>query len=125
MVDIDHQVRHWLDGAREELQVSLELLERGRLRHALFFAHLAVEKALKACVCRRTRDLAPRTHNLVRLAEVAGLVLAPERLRALTRLNDFSQEGRYPESIGPPVPAAEARVFVEEAREVVTWLTSE
>lgn len=77
MVDIIHQIAHWRDGAREEWQVATELLEKGRVRQALFFTHLALEKALKAHVCRHTGDLAPRTHNLVRLAEIAGLTVSP------------------------------------------------
>lgn len=36
----------------------------------------------KAHVCRRTQDLAPRVHNLVRLAELAGAV---ERRRVRRR----------------------------------------
>ena len=73
MVDIIQQVAQWRDGAREECDVATELLERGRVRQALFFTHLALEKVLKAHVCRHTGDLAPRTHNLVWLAEVADL----------------------------------------------------
>jgi len=45
--------------------------EKNRIRHGLFLANLALEKALKALVCKATRDLAPRIHNLVRLAELA------------------------------------------------------
>jgi HEPN domain-containing protein len=70
MVDIVQQIAHWRDGAREEWQVATELLEKGRIRHALFFTHRALEKALKAHVCRHTGDLAPRTHNLARLLEI-------------------------------------------------------
>jgi len=125
VVDIDHQVAYWRDGAREEWQVAEELLERGRIRHALFFTHLAVEKALKARVCRQTNDLAPRTHNLVRLAEVAGLHPGTERLRVLTRLNDFCQAGRYPETPGPTLTAEQARQHVADASEVFQWLMNE
>jgi HEPN domain-containing protein len=125
VVDIDHQIAYWRDGAREEWQVAEELLDKGHARHALFFTHLAIEKALKALVCRRTKDLAPRTHNLARLAEVAGLSPEAESLRVLTRLNDFSQAGRYPETSGPVVTATEARQHVTDAREVFTWLMNE
>ena len=125
MVDIDHQVAHWRGGAHEEWQVAAELLERGHVRHALFFTHLAVEKALKARVCRHTNDLAPRTHNLVRLAEAAGLSPSPARLRVLARLNDFCQAGRYPEAPGPTLTADQVREQMVDAREVFQWLMSE
>ena len=125
VVDIDHQVRYWREGAREEWEVAGELLEKGRARHALFFAHLAIEKALKARVCRRTRDLAPRTHNLVRLAEFAGLTLEPERLRVLTDLNAYAQAGRYPEGPGPTLASEEAERRINAAGEVFQWLINE
>jgi HEPN domain-containing protein len=101
------------------------LLQKGRVRHALFFTHLAVEKALKALACRQTKDLAPRTHNLVRLAEVAGLALGHDRLRVLARLNEFCQAGRYPEVPGRLPSVEEAEVRVAEVREVFLWLMSE
>lgn len=47
-------------------------LNAAKIRHGLFLAHLALEKTLKAHVCRTTGELAPKTHNLVRLAEMAG-----------------------------------------------------
>ena len=72
MIDIEKHVDFWREGAREDWAVALELVNKERTRHGLFFAHLALEKALKALVCQKTRDLAPRTHNLVRLAEFAG-----------------------------------------------------
>jgi HEPN domain-containing protein len=57
----------------------------------LFFAHLALEKLLKAHVCRATRDLAPRVHALLRLAERAGLMLPEDwRVRSWNGLERYS-----------------------------------
>jgi len=125
MVDIAQQIVHWRDGAREEWEVASELLEKGRIRHALFFTHLAIEKALKGHVCRHTGDLAPRTHNLVRLAELGGRACTPEQLRILAKLNDFAQTGRYPEGVTPLPTAPEARQYVDDADQVYRWLMSE
>lgn len=36
---------------------------RGRYRHGLFFAHLAIEKAVNARVSLRTQDHPPKIHN--------------------------------------------------------------
>lgn len=68
MIVIEKQVAYWQDGAIEDWGVAKELIKRNKTRHGLFFVHLALEKLLKAQVCRRTQDLAPRVHNLVRLA---------------------------------------------------------
>jgi HEPN domain-containing protein len=78
MIDAERQAAHWRSGALEDWKVARDLIGNGRVRHGLFFAHLALGKALKARVCARTRDLALRLHNLVRLAELAGVDLTPE-----------------------------------------------
>ena len=101
MIDADQQVAHWIAGAREDWGVAVDLVERRRIRQGLFFAHLAVEKALKSHVYRHTQDLAPRTHNLIRLAEVAGLQPDESQSSTLTALHTFSEAGRYPGATGP------------------------
>ena len=122
MVDIAQQIAHWRDGAREEWQVAAELLEKGRSRHALFFAHLTLEKALKAHMCRHTGDLAPRTHNLVRLADAAGLDVPAETRGLLGEMNEFVLTGRYPDAISSVPALDEARALHRRVGEVFQWL---
>jgi HEPN domain-containing protein len=125
MIDIEKQVAYWRSGASEDWQVATELIRRKRLRHGLFFAHLAIEKALKAHVCRHTQDLAPRMHNLVRLTELAELQLADKQIDVLAEMNAFNLEGRYPEMLTPEPTVEEARRYIRRAKEVYTWLMSQ
>ena len=60
MIDIDKKIAFWRGSAEEDMAVARDLVHRNRTRHGLFFAHLALEKALKAHVCRVTKDIAPR-----------------------------------------------------------------
>jgi HEPN domain-containing protein len=122
MIDSDKQAQHWREGAEDEWTLAGELIARGRVRHGLFFAHLALEKLLKAHVCRHTRDLAPRSHNLPRLAELGGIVLSQEQHALLERMNDFNLEGRYPEMSAPLLTLAEAESYLARASEVYEWL---
>ncbi len=122
MIDIEKQVAYWQDGAREDWQVAWDLVSRRRTRQGLFFAHLALEKALKAHVCRQVQDLAPRMHNLVRLAELAELDLNESQIDVLAEMNAFNIEGRYPEMLTPEATVTEARGYLRKAREVYTWL---
>jgi HEPN domain-containing protein len=73
MVDVAKQIDYWRTGGDEDFAAAESLLEKGHLRHCLFFAHLAVEKMLKAHVTSQTKDVPPRIHNLIRLAKMAGL----------------------------------------------------
>jgi HEPN domain-containing protein len=97
MIDIPKQIEFWRLGSAEDAVVARDLVARGKIRHGLFFLHLAIEKALKAEVCRATTDVAPRVHNLVRLAELANLTFGLGQIDALAELNAFNIEGRYPE----------------------------
>ena len=56
MIDIGKQIAYWLNSAREDWDAAQELVRSGRVRHGLFFAHLALEKALKAQVSAHTRS---------------------------------------------------------------------
>lgn len=121
-IDITKQVEYWQAGALEDWQVAVELIETGRTRHGLFFAHLALEKLLKAFVCRATLDLAPRLHTLLRLAERSGLTFAEEQRAFLARFDRYQIEGRYPDllPLAPDVDAA--RQELSNAKEMFEWL---
>jgi HEPN domain-containing protein len=84
---------------------------------------LALEKVLKAHVCRHTQDVAPRVHNLTRLSELAGLSLDQGAVDVLADMNQFHIEGRYPESGMSRPTQAEADLYVARAGKVLQWLT--
>jgi HEPN domain-containing protein len=125
MVNIAKQMTYWENGSGEDWAVAGELLDRGRTRHALFFAHLAVEKLLKALVCRASNDLAPPIHNLVRLAERAGVELSQDQIDLLAEVNEFNIEGRYPDMLAQPPADPEARDYMIKIGEMLEWLTSQ
>lgn len=122
MIDINKQIAFWRDSADEDLAVANDLVKRNNVRHGLFFAHLALEKALKAHVCRATQDIAPRIHNLVRLAEIAGLDLKTAQVDILAEMNSFNIEGRYPDTLSQPPSKDEALRYIDRADEVFRWL---
>ncbi len=125
MFDIEKQIAYWRDGAVEDWEVAQDLLKRRRTRHGLFFVHLALEKLLKAHVCRRTNDLAPRLHNLIRLAELAKLTPTQAQLDILADINTFNLEGRYPDMLTPVPSLGDAKDHLRRAEEVYRWLLSQ
>jgi HEPN domain-containing protein len=122
MIDVPKQIAYWCDGAQEDWAVARELVERGRSRHGLFFAHLALEKILKAHVCAKTLNVPPRIHNLLILAEITGLRLSQAHRKTLAALNAFCLAGRYPETLPPAPSAAQARAILKRSGEAFTWL---
>jgi len=104
MIDVEKQTTYWQTGAVEDWQVAVELINLGRTRHGLFFAHLALEKMLKAHICRATADLAPRIHTLLRLAERTGLAYSEEQRVFLARFDRYTGR-KSNECIRPSCPA--------------------
>lgn len=123
MFDVDRQAEYWRQGADEDGHVAARLVEDGSSRHGLFFAHLALEKMLKALVCRRTRDVPPRIHNLVRLSQLAGFEPDSRQIDLLAEMNQFNLEGRYPETFAPVPGPEEAARYLARSQEVLAWLT--
>ena len=122
MVDIEKQITYWQDGSKEEYDVAKQLIDNGKIRHGLFFAHLSIEKLLKAKVCQTTGEIAPRIHNLVRLAQIAELSLPETTLDLLAEMNEFNLEGRYPVPFLSPIPTSEAHDYLIKTEEVLKWL---
>jgi HEPN domain-containing protein len=125
MIDIPKQIAYWQSGAIEEWDLAQDLIKRNKTRHGLFFAHLALEKLLKAHICRHTQDLPPRIHNLTRLAELAGLPLDQTQVDILAEMNIFNLEGRYPDLSMAPLSKKEAKSYLRRAEEVYQWLMSQ
>lgn len=125
MIDISKQITYWRESAREDWEVAIELVGNNRSRHGLFFAHLALEKVLKAHVCKETHDLAPKIHNLISLSRLAKINLLPEQFDILTDMNPFNIEGRYPDSLETPPTMEEAQAFMKRAEEVFIWLMNQ
>lgn len=121
-MDIAEQARFWRRSAREDWAAARDLVETGKTRHGLFFAHLALEKALKAQICVRSSGVPPRTHNLVRLIELAELTVSEDHLDLFAEMNAFNIEGRYPDTLTLPASKTEAQEYLRRSGEVLEWL---
>ncbi|OHB60266.1 MAG: hypothetical protein A2167_02215 [Planctomycetes bacterium RBG_13_46_10] len=122
MLNIPKQIEYWVRSAEEDFEVGSNLIKAGRTRHGMFFIHLAMEKILKACVCKNQKKTPPKIHNLINLYELAGLEKNTERQDALGALNRFCLEGRYPEQ-WPAIPdKKEAQRYLKMAEQLAKWL---
>ncbi len=121
-MDVEKQIEYWRNGAGEDMAAARSLLDAGHPRQALFFAHLALEKMLKAHITKATQDIPPRTHDLLRLAEMAAIPVRGEQRQFLARLQQHCLQGRYPD-LGPPSPPREeVEQELQKAQEILSWL---
>jgi HEPN domain-containing protein len=121
-MDVEKQVEYWRDGAEEDMAAARSLVDTGHRRQALFFAHLALEKMLKAHITKVTEDIPPRTHDLLRLAELAAIPVGDQQKQFLARFQEHCLGGRYPD-LGPlPPPRKELEQELQKAQETLSWL---
>lgn len=122
-MDISQHIQYWSSGAREDWEVAEHLVNSGKFRHGLFFAHLALEKVLKGHYCRVRQETPPFIHNLARLAQPTLLPMTPEQMAILNKMTVFNLAGRYPdEKLLPPFNREETMRTFSQAREVFQWL---
>jgi len=95
--DIDKTVDYWVESSVYDFETGKNLLESKKFPYALFFAHLAIEKILKAIVVKNTGEHAPYTHSLVLLAKNANIDINDQMLDQLAEYMEFHIEARYPD----------------------------
>ena len=93
----DEYVCYWVETAEEDYASVERLFAAGEYVWALFVGHLVIEKFLKACCARSLGQGVPRIHDLLRLADRAGLAVEPKRRRWLDRLTTLQTRIRYPD----------------------------
>lgn len=105
--------QHWRRGAMEDIDAARILIDKRKLWQGLFFVHLALEKALKSRVIGFTHDSAPKIHNLVRLAELAGMDLTADQKEVLAEYNQYCAQGRYFDSAPLKISAQDALAVLD------------
>ena len=103
------------------------LTEADRHVYVLFCCQQAVEKALKALIIAQTGKLAPRIHNLPRLAELASVKPEAAQLDLMADLSNFYVQSRYPDEMEPVGEAGSLDRVTKtlgETKETVEWLLS-
>ncbi len=73
------------------------LYNSGDYHWSLFMGHIVIEKLLKACYVKCVDEKAPHTHDLLRLAKAAGLVIDDNLANNLDYITTFNIISRYPD----------------------------
>ena len=128
MLSVREEALDWLEGALVDLNDAKEAHKRGSHHLAVFLAHQAVEKALKAYIIAFRRVRPPRSHDLVELLNIAGIELDPSDIDALTELSPYYTVARYPNAgLRKPwreITASTASRFIALAERIVNRIKS-
>ncbi len=98
MNDKRNFIDYWKTTAADDLEAIDFLFKGKKYVQALFFAHLCLEKILKAhWVKDNLENFPPKTHNLIFLFGKTKLELSDDDTDFLQSMNTFQIEGRYPD----------------------------
>ena len=117
------QYQSWVNRAREQLAVARYLFDGGFYFDVFFHCQQAIELMLKALYMSKHRQLAPRIHNLAKIAQAIPIDV-PEKFRLLfTELSVLYARSRYEAHAAPDLARADrARSALEASEEVLRWL---
>jgi len=83
---------------------------------------LVIEKAIKAHVVKKIGDVAPRSHNLIYLAEQTELDFDDSTQLFLGILMKYQLQGRYPD-YSPVLPDQQkVNEYFNKTKELLQWL---
>ena len=121
-LDIEKHIAYWREGALECWKDVEHSMKGSRISLAMFSAHLAIEKAVKAHVVKHTKKHPPMIHNLLALASLAGLDLSSQQRMLFAELNPMNIEARYPGNIRKVISKQEAQAIAKRTKVALEWL---
>ncbi len=119
-------IKYWLKASKEDFDTADILCKNKKYHHALFFCHLSIEKMLKAIIVKSTKTAPPLIHDLVRLAERAGLPLSELQKNELAEITTFNVEARYDDyklSFRKKAKMQFSLKYLEKTMEILQWLS--
>lgn len=122
MINIQKQIDYWINGADDDMVTADLLIKEKRILHGLFFCHLVIEKAIKAHYVKKTKEIAPRSHNLIYLSEGAKVEFDDDNQVFLGILMKYQLQGRYPD-YNPVLPdILKVNEYFEKTKILLQWL---
>ena len=87
-------IKYWIIASERDKKSALDMLRDGNYNWSLFLWQLVLERLLKALIVKKDKEVI-RTHNLVRLSEIADIELSDDQRAELTEISRFNIEARY------------------------------
>ena len=109
-----------------DLKTADQMLKTGRYVYVIFMCHLAVEKALKAKISIDTKQIPPKTHDLIYLINLAQVQIPQYLLDFAGVINNAAIITRYPEDLSKLVssyPKAITQKYLKQTKELIKWIT--
>jgi len=118
-------IQFWLDSSDKDFKTMEHLYSAGDYMWSLFIGHLVIEKLLKAYYIRKKDENYPMIHNLLRIAENAGLDLNEEQQTFFSTVTGFNINARYDDykqSFYRKCTNEFAATWIEKIKNQRTWI---
>jgi len=89
--------KEWILQSDYDYETAEAMFSTARYVYAVFMCHLSIEKVIKSQYVKRLNQVAPKSHNLVWLAEEIKMEFPENFYRFVFQLNDASLPTRYPQ----------------------------
>ena len=122
---MDLDVKNWLAMVDYDVKTAAQMLKTGRYVYVVFMCHLAIEKVLKAGVCRKVQRVPPKTHDLIYLISLIEINMPDDLLNFIGMINNAAVVTRYPEDLPKLVssyPKSIAQKYLDQTRRVIKWI---
>ncbi len=93
----DDLIAYWVESSELNHESMQNMYANKEYVWALFVGHLCIEKLLKACYVKEIDSVAPRVHDLYKLAMRCNLEMSEDQMDALQYVTLFNIEARYEE----------------------------
>ncbi len=121
-MDINKQIEYWRSGAVNDIDTAELLIKNNKLLHGLFFCHLVLEKILKAHVVNNTKQVPPKSHDLLYLIKKADINLDSVDSEFLGLMMKYQLEGRYPEYYPMPPSIKKSNEYLSKTKDIFKCL---
>ncbi|MBQ7075649.1 MAG: HEPN domain-containing protein [Clostridia bacterium] len=124
---MDERTMYWINLAEYDIDTAAAMLETKRFLYVGFMCHQAIEKAIKAVLSTMPEVKIPKVHNLIKLAEMAGIfdTMTDQQKKVLFVLNPLNIESRYPsykETLLAQLTAERCEKIITDTKEMFTWI---
>lgn len=113
------EIKKWFEKSKDDLEKAEILFNNEKYDGAVFYCQQSVEKALKALILKKKKEL-KKIHDLVELGKSVDL---PENL--LEYCKEITQSyiySRYPDIEDPKNIKEIASKFLKHSKEIIKWI---
>ena len=123
----EEKVKYWIELSDEDFRVAEGLLKLRHFLYVAFMCHQCIEKIFKASYEHRMNDTPPFIHDLMSLANKAGILemFNEEQMDFIERLSPLNIKARYPDykrELAKEMTETVCKSLIIETKEMQQWM---